>query len=198
MKDLFFKVLTGAMLCSAAAALVTDAQAQPMYWQPWSSPGFINPPGSLVVGGWWNSPDFGRTDLRICRLSDNLGRWSYGGFYSGSCNYYSRPLGRGHVVSIGFDLLGGDSHPRWISSNHRNHRNWNLLEGQTNGETYGHPSQIPSQQVTAQQGEIESLCRIVQGDGAYIGTIIDGSCFAAWQGLELISADYEIVDLGQD
>lgn len=65
-------------------------------------------------------------------------------------------------------------------------------------EGYGYPGLIASQQVTAQQTEIESLCRIVQGNGAYIGTFIDGSCFAAWQGMELVSADHEIVDLGQD
>lgn len=189
------KFLASSLLLGTVAAPVLSATAQPMYWQPWTphipSPGFINPPPSIIIGGWWNSPAYGRSDIRICRLSDNLGRWNYGSFHLGSCHYYSSSLGRGHSIGIGFDLLGGDLPPRWISSNHR-HRDAVL-------HPEGNPAIIAGQQqITAQQGELESLCRIVQANGAFVGTLMDESCFAAWQGLEIISADFEVIDLEQD
>lgn len=190
MKTTTGKFLVSSLLLGALAAPLATATAQPMYWQPWSpripSPGFINPPPNIIIGGWWNSPNYGRSDIRICRLSDNLGGWNYGGFHMGTCHYYSRSMNRGHSIGIGFDLLGGDLQPRWISAHGHSTL---LLSPEGNPAILG-----DQQQITAQQSEIESLCRIVEADGAFIGTLIDGSCFASWQGLEIISADYEIID----
>lgn len=181
------------------ALSTTTAHAQPLYWQPWNpvigAPRFINPPGNLVIGGWWSSPDYGRSDIRICRLSDNLGRWSYGGFDRGSCHYYSHTSGRGHVVGIGFDLLGGDFQPRWIPYNTPHHREVTTSSHSAFSLGKVHPD--AGQQTPPQQAEMESLCRIVQADGAFIGTRMDGACYTAWQGLELISAEFEILDLAE-
>lgn len=187
--------MLGSLFLGVFAGAVNTASAQPLYWQPWApivtGPGFINPPPHIIIGGWWNSPDYGRSDIRICRLSDNLGRWSYGSFHGGTCHYYSHSLRRGHSVGIGFDLLGGEPQPLWISGNHRHRTLWVNPEG--------NPALGGQQQtITAQKEELESLCRIVQGDGIYVGTLIDDSCYASWQGLELISADYEVIDLGDE
>lgn len=203
MKKSLFGRMTLACLWLATPLLSPVAQAQPLYWQPWSpiigAPPFINPPGNLVIGGWWNAPDYGRADIRICRLSDNLGRWSYGGFYDGSCNYYSHNLGRGHSVSIGFDLLGGLYEPRWVPSTHRNHRLLNLPAETRSLEMDGSKTDPTlNQQTQFQDDEMKQLCRIVQGDGAFVGTLAEETCYTAWQGLELISADYEVLNLEEN
>jgi len=188
------KFLASSLLLATLAAPLASAWAQPLYWQPWSPrmprPGFINPPPSIIIGGWWNSTDYGRSDIRICRLSDNLGGWNYGGFHLGTCHYYSRALGRGHSIGIGFDLLGGDLQPRWVSGNTR----YPFVLSQPEGDNVLFGGQ---RQITAQQTEIKSLCRIVDADGTFIGTLIDGSCFAAWQNIEIMGADYEVIEIGE-
>lgn len=196
------KFLNTSLLWLGTAAVPLIGQGQPFYWQPYPTviPGaHVNLPSGLVIGGWWNSPAYGRTDIRICRLSDNLGRWSYGGYHSGACNYYSPTLRRGHTVSIGFDLLGGDRSHHWVSPFSRGHRRWTLSHPfAATQEQSDVPTQTPHQgqnHSLAQQAELDSLCRVVQADGAFIGTLIDGTCFASWQGTDLISADYEIIEI---
>lgn len=189
--------LTAVTLAATGVFCGLQASAQPLYWQPWtpalSRPGFINPPG-YVIGGWWNAPTLGPADITICRLDDHrLGRWSYGGYYSGACNYYSHYSGRGHSINIGFDLMSGDSHLRWVPSSHRrNHRGWSSWEGKIiSGSQQNQASVVQNQ-------ELNNLCRIVQGEGAFIGTLRDETCFASWQGSEIISSDFEIVEPIED
>ncbi|MEY4065662.1 MAG: hypothetical protein RIR26_1870 [Pseudomonadota bacterium] len=192
-----WRQLTLVALAGTSVLCGLQAVAQPLYWQPWTPtmarPGFINPPG-FVVGGWWNAPHLGPSDITICRLDDHrLGRWSYGGFHSGACNYYSPISGHGHSINIGFDLLGGDDHLRWVpTSHHRNHNLWSDWEGNIKAGT------SQGQIALAQNDELESLCRIVQADGAFIGTLRDETCFASWQGTEIISADYEIIERSEN
>lgn len=198
----FSKLMAASLLFAGVIMTPSQSEAQPFYWQPYPpiiTGSHYDPPVGMVIGGWWNSPVYGRTDIRICRLSDNLGRWSYGSYYSGACNYYSPIYRRGHTVSIGFDLLGGDPAHRWISPLSNGYRRWTLSHPfAEEREAMGAPSKITQQgqaPTIAQQSELESLCRVVQADGAFIGTLIDGTCFASWQGTDLISADYEIIEV---
>jgi hypothetical protein len=102
-------------------------------------------------------------------------------------------------VSIGFDLLGGDSAHSWISPMNSGYRRWTLSHPFAEvREQLGNPSQLPhqgQQSTLAHQSELESLCRILQTDGAFIGTLMDDTCFASWQGIDLISADYEVIEI---
>ena len=199
------KSVAATLLCAGTFFCASQSEAQPFYWQPYPPVivgSHYDPPAGLVIGGWWNSPVYGRTDIRICRLSDNLGRWSYGGYHAGACNYYSPLYRRGHAVSIGFDLIGGDHTHRWISPLSNGYRRWTLSHPfAEDREPLGAPSQLPHQgqhTTLAQQSELESLCRILQADGAFIGTLMDGTCFASLQGTDLISADYEVIEIERD
>ncbi|NBW81805.1 hypothetical protein EBR21_08630, partial [bacterium] len=152
-------------------------------------PVFISPVGNIWNGGWWMSVDVGRSPLSICRISDGPG-WAYGNFYNGRCTYYSPSLSRGHDISVGFDLLGGTHFPNWRPLNHRdaNRGNSNPIVDLSLGD----PSL--TQQQDLQNGELNALCRIQQEDGAFIGTVREDSCYAAWNGQTMISAEYEIVE----
>ncbi|NBO39415.1 hypothetical protein EBU99_12620 [bacterium] len=195
------RILNAVATIACGVAAMT-AHAQPsLWWSHWSpggvgpGPGFINPP-NLIVGGWWNSPAYGRSPITICRLSDGM-RWSYGGFRDGSCYYYSPSLNRGHHVSIGFDLMGGLNFPIWISPGSHGPRYTIWSTGGMSGQ--GQSQANIRQQSDVSQDELSSLCRINQADGSFVGTLMDGTCYAAWHDdQEIISADYEVPETSQD
>jgi hypothetical protein len=185
-------------LLSFAALSIVSVQAvsaDQLYWRRYSpdhigpGPVFISPVGNIWNGGWWMSVDVGRSPLSICRISDGPG-WAYGNYYNGVCAYYSPTLNRGHDISIGFDLLGGTRFPAWRHVARLDDTNSNSAH--IVDLSLGDPSLI--QQQAIQDGELESLCRIQESDGAFIGTQREGGCFASWNGQILISADYEVVE----
>jgi hypothetical protein len=134
------------------------------------------------------SVDTGRAPLSICRISDGP-LWVYGNYFNGNCAYYSPSLNRAHGVTLGFDLLGGSSFPNWRHISDRR-----ILRA--SAHSLGDPTHLQQQAVL--DTELSSLCRIQQADGAFIGTLRDEVCFAAWDGQTLISADYEVVEITQE
>ncbi|MFZ9519750.1 MAG: hypothetical protein ACO3A4_04670 [Silvanigrellaceae bacterium] len=185
-------------LMSFSALCFTSIQtvnADQLYWRRYSpgligpGPVFVSPVGNIWNGGWWMSVDLGRSPLSICRISDGP-RWAYGNYFNGVCAYYSPTLSRGHDVSVGFDLLGGTRFPNWRTASRID-----LMTDDTGvviDLSLGDPT--ISQQQTVQSEELQLLCRIQQADGAFIGTLIEGGCYAAWNGQTMISADYEIIE----
>jgi hypothetical protein len=172
-------------------SIVPAAEANNLYWRRYSpntigpGPAFISPGGRIWNGGWWMSVDVGRAPLSICRLSDGPS-WVYGNYYDGLCAYYSPQFNRAHSVSLGFDLLGGNRFPDWRPISGRYVRPWSVTSSS------GDPTLIQQQNVL--DSELESLCRIQQAEGAFIGTLRDEVCYAAWGGQTLISGDYEVVE----
>jgi hypothetical protein len=184
----------GSLACAALLVIASpEAHANSLYWRRYSpahigpGPGFISPAGSLWNGGWWMSVDTGRTPLSICRISDGP-LWAYGSFFNGNCNYYSPYLNRAHGVTIGFDLLGGNDFPVWRHISDRR-----VLRSPI--QSFGDPTDF--QQQTVLDTELASLCRILQADGAFVGTLRDEVCYAAWNSQTLISSDYEIPEIPQ-
>lgn len=187
-----FHVLTCA---GVALTLTPSAHANSLYWRRFNpshigpGPVFISPAGNIWNGGWWMSVDLGRTPLSICRVSDGP-FWAYGNYFDGNCTYYSPSINRGNRISVGFDLMGGTNFPNWRP----------LPGGPIHPYNFGdQPSDTSVNQAAAQQqsvldDELTSLCRVQQADGAFIGTLREGSCYAAWDGQTIISADYETVE----
>jgi hypothetical protein len=186
---------TGALACAALLVVAApSAEANSLYWRRYSpanigpGPVFIGPAGNIWNSGWWMSVDTGRAPLSICRISDGP-LWMYGNYFNGNCAYYSPSLNRAHGVTIGFDLMGGSHFPDWRHISDRR-----VLR--SHAQSLGDPSDLQQQAVL--DAELSSLCRIQQADGAFIGTLRDEVCYAAWGDQTLISSDYEIVDIPQE
>ncbi|MEY3903475.1 MAG: hypothetical protein RL189_2781 [Pseudomonadota bacterium] len=186
-------------LAGTALSLTPSAEANSLYWRRYSpahvgpGPVFISPIGNIWNGGWWTSVDVGRSPLSICRISDGPS-WLYGNYHDGLCAYYSPSRSGAHSVNIGFDLLGGNNFPRWrrLSDGHVHP----LDLGYHSHDLLGDPT--IGQQQGVLDAELAALCRIQQADGAFIGTILEGGCYAAWNGQTLVTADYEVIEQQSD
>lgn len=186
---------TALALTAVSVSLAQNAEANSLYWRRYSpsmvgpGPVFISPVGNIWNGGWWMSSDLGRAPLSICRVSDGP-FWAYGSYFNGNCSYFSTSFNRGHSISIGFDLMGGSRFPNWrpIAGDH--HHPYDLQDD--SWTTLGDPTLTQQQSVL--DSELSTLCRIQQAEGAFIGTLRDQTCYAAWNGQTLISAEFEVVE----
>jgi hypothetical protein len=170
---------SAAVVATVASVAPSDASAFP-YQDPWWTPNVVTGlPPVLYPAGWYGAgfgAFYGAPAVRpgiiyLCRASGFYGSpWMlhFGHVYGGACHYPW--AGRGYSTGA-FDYLAGGFAFGWYRSGY-------------------HEWSAPAQEDAL---GLSQVCRAEVNAGAVTGQIVDGNCHVAFEGVEVIRSDYEIL-----
>lgn len=172
-------LLLAATTAVAGTLAPSGADAFP-YRDPWWTPNVVTVlPPALYPAGWYGAgfgayygaPAVGPGVLSLCRVGAGFPGappYLYGHVYGGVCHY---PWGGHEHSTRGFDYLAGGFAYGWIRTD----------------------SDAWSRSAREDASGLSEVCRAAVNHGAVTGRVVDGNCHVAFEGVEIIRSEFEIL-----